>query len=95
MHYWFCIELYGRIRKKRSNLKFLNFNAYFCETDPNNFQTIPLLIGLPLGKGVKSISDFYVLLQGHGTPKAVLANQNEAQHTFSQTTFLKIFFMSC
>ena len=44
-------------------------------------------IGLPLGYGVKRISNFYVLLQGPGTPKAVLANQNEAQETFPQTTF--------
>ena len=46
----------------------------------------PHLIGLPLEYGVKYILNFYDLLQGPGTPKAVLVNQNEAQHTVWQTT---------
>ena len=44
------------------------------------------LIGLLLGYGVKRISNFNVVLQGPGTQKAVLANQNEAQQTFPQKT---------
>ena len=43
------------------------------------------LIGLSLGYGVKRI--FMSSYKGMGPKMAVLANQNEAQGTFPQTTF--------
>ena len=42
------------------------------------------LIGLPLEYGLKRILNFCDLLQGPGNPKAVLANQNEAQQTMRE-----------
>ena len=64
--------------------KSLNFNALFCEIELNNFQALPHpLIGIPFEYGIKHILNFYDLLQGPRTQKAVMANQNETQQTLS------------
>ena len=78
----------GRFRNKRSNLKCLNFNAYFCGIEPSNFQAISLSsLAYRRGMGLNGFLIFMPSYKGLGPQKAVLANQNEAQGTFPQTTF--------
>ena len=88
VQYCFCLELYRRFRNKRSNLMCLNFNVYFCEIEPSNVQAIPFSsLAYHWGMVLNGFLFFMSSYKGLGPKKAVLANQNEAQGTFSQATF--------